>query len=76
MIRLSALDQSPIAEGSTAVEALAQTTRLAQELDKLGYHRLWVSEHHFSNSLAGSSPEVLIAHLAAHTKRLRVGSGG
>ncbi|MEJ8547302.1 LLM class flavin-dependent oxidoreductase [Brevibacillus borstelensis] len=76
MIRLSALDQSPIPEGSTAAEALAQTTRLACELDKLGYHRFWVSEHHFSHSLAGSSPEVLIAHLAAHTKHLRVGSGG
>lgn len=76
MIKLSVLDQSPIAEGSTAVEALAQTCRLAQELEKLGYHRFWVSEHHHTMSLAGSSPEVLISHLAAKTKTIRVGSGG
>ncbi|WP_139492705.1 LLM class flavin-dependent oxidoreductase [Brevibacillus dissolubilis] len=76
MIRLSALDQSPISDGSTAVEALAQTGRLAVELERLGYHRLWVSEHHHTYSLAGSSPEVLISHLAAITKQIRVGSGG
>lgn len=76
MIRLSALDQSPIGEGSNAVEALANTARLAQELEKLGYHRFWVSEHHGTTSLAGSSPEVLISHLAARTTRMRIGSGG
>ncbi|UQZ84767.1 Limonene 1,2-monooxygenase [Paenibacillus konkukensis] len=75
-MRLSVLDQSPIAEGSTASEALAQTARLAQETEKLGYHRFWVSEHHFTISLAGSSPEVLISHLAAKTKKIRIGSGG
>lgn len=76
MITLSALDQSPIPEGSTANEALAQTARLAQELERLGYHRFWVSEHHFTTSLAGSSPEVLISHLGAKTKTIRIGSGG
>ncbi|RNB79578.1 LLM class flavin-dependent oxidoreductase [Brevibacillus fluminis] len=76
MITLSALDQSPIAEGSTAVEALQQTARLAAELDKWGYHRFWVSEHHHAAHLAGTSPEVLISHLAAKTSRIRVGSGG
>ncbi|WP_134684328.1 LLM class flavin-dependent oxidoreductase [Brevibacillus migulae] len=76
MITLSALDQSPIPEGSTASEALAQTARLAQELERLGYQRFWVSEHHFTTSLAGSSPEVLISHVAAKTTKIRVGSGG
>src|SRR4051794_723879 len=76
MIKLSMLDQSTISEGSTPVEALAQTTKMAQEAEKWGYHRMWVSEHHFATSLAGSSPEVLISHLAAKTSRLRVGSGG
>ncbi|NGQ95119.1 LLM class flavin-dependent oxidoreductase [Brevibacillus sp. SYP-B805] len=76
MIRLSALDQSPIPKGRTATEALAHTTRLAQELERLGYYRFWVAEHHFTMSLAGSSPEVLIAHLAAHTRKMRIGSGG
>ncbi|MBX6395275.1 MAG: LLM class flavin-dependent oxidoreductase, partial [Alicyclobacillaceae bacterium] len=76
MIRLSVLDQSPIPEGSTAPEALAQTVRLARETERLGYHRFWVSEHHFTFNLAGSSPEVLMAYLAAHTSKIRIGSGG
>ncbi|MBB6735175.1 LLM class flavin-dependent oxidoreductase [Cohnella zeiphila] len=73
---LSVLDQSQICEGRTAGETLAETTRLAQHTEALGYHRYWVSEHHASRALAHSSPEVLIAHLAAHTERIRVGSGG
>ncbi|WP_028551391.1 LLM class flavin-dependent oxidoreductase [Paenibacillus sp. UNC451MF] len=76
LVRLSVLDQSPIAEGSSASEALALTVRLAQETEKLGYYRFWVSEHHFTMSLAGSSPEVLISHLAARTSTMRIGSGG
>lgn len=76
MIALSVLDQSPIPEGKTASESLAFTTRLARETEKLGFRRFWVSEHHASFSLAGSSPEVLIAHLAANTGRIRLGSGG
>ncbi|MWC28231.1 LLM class flavin-dependent oxidoreductase [Paenibacillus sp. MMS18-CY102] len=75
-MKLSILDQSQIAEGRTAKDALAETTRLAQEADRLGYDRYWVSEHHASGALAHSSPEVLIAHLAAHTNRIRLGSGG
>ncbi len=58
------------------MEALQNTIRLAQETDKLGYTRFWVSEHHFSRSLAGSSPEVLISALAANTTNQRIGSGG
>ncbi|MGV3487217.1 MAG: LLM class flavin-dependent oxidoreductase [Tuberibacillus sp.] len=76
MIRLSVLDQSPIPEGKTAVDALAYTGMLAQETEKLGYYRFWVSEHHFTTSLAGASPEILISNLAAKTSRIRVGSGG
>lgn len=73
---LSVLDQSQICEGRTASQTLAETTRLAQLADELGYHRYWMSEHHSSRALAHSSPEVLIAHVAAATKRIRVGSGG
>ncbi|MFD2673477.1 LLM class flavin-dependent oxidoreductase [Marinicrinis sediminis] len=76
MVKLSILDQSPIAKGLGPTEALQQTTRLVQEAEKLGYHRFWVSEHHHTYSLAGSSPEVLIPHLAAKTERIRLGSGG
>ncbi|WP_248924695.1 LLM class flavin-dependent oxidoreductase [Paenibacillus hamazuiensis] len=76
MIRLSVLDQSHISEGRTARDALSETTRLAQEAENSGYTRFWVSEHHAFKALAHSSPEVLIAHLAAHTSHIRLGSGG
>jgi luciferase family oxidoreductase group 1 len=76
MLKLGILDQSHIPEGGTAYDALSNTTDLAREADQLGYSRYWVSEHHASKTLAHSSPEVLIAHLAAHTSRIRVGSGG
>ena len=74
--RLSVLDQSPVEEGLTAEAALSATLNFAREAERLGYHRLWVSEHHDSDRLAGSSPEVLVAWLLAHTSRLRIGSGG
>ncbi|KWU53587.1 hypothetical protein AWW70_03670 [Bacillus mycoides] len=76
MIKLSVLDQSPISDGSTAAQAISHTVTLAQEVEKLGFTRFWVSEHHNSVSLAGSSPEILISHIAAKTDRIRVGSGG
>ena len=75
-IRLSVLDQSPIAEGSTGAQALANTLDLARLAEELGYHRYWVAEHHGGPSLAGPSPEVLIGPIASATSRLRVGSGG
>ncbi|WP_323665470.1 LLM class flavin-dependent oxidoreductase [Pectobacterium punjabense] len=74
--KLSLLDQSPIAEGMSVAQALAQTVSLAKVAEALGYYRFWVSEHHNSDELAGSSPEVLITWLLAHTTTLRIGSGG
>ncbi|WP_028776692.1 LLM class flavin-dependent oxidoreductase [Shimazuella kribbensis] len=76
MVHLSILDQSPVVEGKTEAEALMETSQLAQEADKLGYTRFWVSEHHAMKAMAGSSPEVLVSHLASVTSRIRVGSGG
>ncbi|NEW06931.1 LLM class flavin-dependent oxidoreductase [Paenibacillus sp. SYP-B3998] len=76
MLKLSILDQSPVSSGSTHKEALQQTIRLAQAADRLGFTRFWVSEHHNSAGLAGSSPEVFISTLAARTSRIRLGSGG
>jgi luciferase family oxidoreductase group 1 len=76
MLKLSVLDHSQTGEGRTSGDTLLETTRLAQETDKFGYTRFWVSEHHSSKALAHSSPEVLIAHLAAMTQRIRIGSGG
>ena len=75
-LRLSVLDQSPIAEGSTGAQALRNTLELARLADELGYHRYWVAEHHGTATLAGTTPEALIGPIAATTARLRVGSGG
>lgn len=75
-IRLSVLDQSPVRKGGTARQALQETLQLAKTADKLGYTRFWVAEHHNTRGLAGSTPEVLIAHLAGKTQYIRVGSGG
>jgi len=73
---LSVLDQSPIAEGQTNADALANTLDLARLADALGYHRYWLAEHHGGPMLAGNAPEVLIPSVAAATSRIRVGSGG
>ncbi|TXK79827.1 LLM class flavin-dependent oxidoreductase [Paenibacillus sp. N3.4] len=75
-LRLGLLDQSPIGEGLTASEAFQQTLELVQQAEALGYHRFWVSEHHDSEGVVGSSPEVLISYLLAKTNRIRIGSGG
>ena len=64
MIKLSVLDQSPISDGSTAAK-LFTYSYACTEVEKLGFTRFWVSEHHNSVSLAGSSPEILISHIAA-----------
>jgi luciferase family oxidoreductase group 1 len=74
--RLSILDQSPISQGSSGAQALANTLDLARLADRLGYHRYWVAEHHGGPMLAGPSPEALIGPIAAATERIRVGSGG
>ena len=76
MPKLSVLDQSPIAEGSTGADALRNTIDLARLADELGYERYWLAEHHGGPMLAGPSPEVLIGPVAAATTRIRVGSGG
>ena len=75
-LQLSILDQSPVHDSETATEAFQHTIELAQKAEEWGYHRFWVSEHHASDRVMGSSPEVLMAHLLAQTTRIRVGSGG
>ena len=75
-MRLSVLDQSPIAEGSTAADALGNSLDLARLAEELGYTRYWVAEHHGTPMLAAASPEILVAEIAARTERIRVGSGG
>ena len=73
---VSVLDLAPIAAGQSAADALAGTTAVARRADELGFKRFWVAEHHNIPSVASTAPETLIAHLAARTERIRVGSGG
>lgn len=74
--RLGILDQSPMFEGKTGAYALRRTVELAQKAEQWGYGRFWVSEHHNSETVAGSSPEILMSHVLAKTETIRVGSGG
>ena len=73
---LSVFELATVCSGQSTAEALAATTRLAQAADRLGYARIWVAEHHNMPAVASTNPPVLIAHLAAVTERIRVGSGG
>jgi luciferase family oxidoreductase group 1 len=73
---LSVLDLALVTAGGTTSEALAATTALAQRAEHLGYYRFWVAEHHNMAAVASTTPPVLMAHLAARTERIRIGSGG
>src|SRR5262245_4912248 len=75
-LQLSLLDQSPISQGMSVGDALHNTVDLARAVDRLGFTRYWVAEHHGTVMLAGTSPEILIGPVAAATTNLRVGSGG
>src|SRR6478735_4639969 len=75
-VPLSVLDLVPVGDGTTPAAALADSVELAQLVERLGYRRLWVAEHHNMPGIASSSPAVLIAHLAASTTTLRIGAGG
>ena len=75
-MRLSVLDQSTIASGRTADQAIRETLALARHCDALGYHRYWMAEHHNTPSQAGTAPEVLSAAIAITTQRIRVGTAG
>src|SRR5258708_13582872 len=75
-MQLSVLDLVPVRTDQSTSDALAATTHLAQTADRLGYTRYWLAEHHNMPAVAATSPPVLIAHLAAHTSQLRLGSGG
>jgi luciferase family oxidoreductase group 1 len=75
-MKISALDQSPAADGSSQHLAIRESIELAKLCDRLGYHRYWVSEHHNSDSIVGTAPEILMAAIAATTARIRIGSAG
>ena len=76
MIALSVLDLAVVRDGGSSGEALSETAALAQAAERLGMTRFWVAEHHNMATVASTTPGVLIAHLAAVTQRIRVGSGG
>jgi luciferase family oxidoreductase group 1 len=75
-IPFSVLDLSPIVVGSTPAESFRHTLELAQLAEKLGYNRYWLAEHHNMPFIASSATSVVIAHVAAGTSKIRLGSGG
>ena len=75
-MRLSILDQSPIISGFTPAHAIAETIKLAQAAERLGYFRYWLAEHHSLAALADPCPEILVTRVAAATSTIRVGTGG
>jgi luciferase family oxidoreductase group 1 len=74
--RISVLDRSPVRRGRGNGQALRDTVAFAGDIEALGYHRFWVSEHHGVPGVAGSAPTVLAAAVASATGRIRVGTGG
>lgn len=75
-MRLSVLDQAPVTKGNNSSDALKKAEELAILADELGYRRMWMAEHHGTNTFASSAPEVTAAHLAAKTKQIHIGTGG
>ena len=73
---LSVLDFASVRSGKTVGEAFQESVELAQAAERLGYERVWYTEHHNMGSIASAAPAVLIAHIAAQTESIRLGSGG
>lgn len=74
-MKLSILDQSPISTGKTAQKALQSSVRLAQQGERLGYHRFWIAEHHDLFGLANPNPAVMLGVIGTKTKTIRIGAG-
>lgn len=75
-VPLSVLDLVTVGQGRTATQALRTGVEIAKLTESRGFHRYWVAEHHSMPGVASSSPAVILAHIAAHTDRIRLGSGG
>ncbi|MEU9711050.1 LLM class flavin-dependent oxidoreductase [Streptomyces sp. NPDC059164] len=75
-VPLSVLDLVTVGQGRTASQALRTSVEIAKLTESRGFHRFWVAEHHSMPGVASSSPAVILAHIAAHTGRIRLGSGG
>lgn len=76
MQHFSLLDLSPVPEGKTTADALANTVALARAAENAGYHRYWLAEHHNMAGIASAATAVVIGHVAAATKTMRIGAGG
>jgi luciferase family oxidoreductase group 1 len=76
MIPFSILDLAPITRGSNAAAALRNTLDFAQHAERMGYHRFWLAEHHNMPGIASAATAVVIGHVAAGTRTIRVGAGG
>ena len=76
LLQLSILDLAIIIEGGNATTAIKRTVEAAQHVEKLGFKRIWLAEHHNMENIASSATSVLIGHVAEKTKKIRVGSGG
>lgn len=75
-IPLSILDLAPIRKGETASDSFRGSVALARLAEELGYQRVWYAEHHNIAGIASSATSVVIAHVAAHTRNIRLGAGG
>ncbi|MEO8244921.1 MAG: LLM class flavin-dependent oxidoreductase [bacterium] len=75
-MKYSLLDLAPVAEGSSAVDALTNSLDLARRAESWGYHRFWLAEHHNMPGIASAATAVVIGHIAAGTRTIRVGAGG
>lgn len=75
-IPLSMLDLVPVRQGGSVAEAMKEAVALARHVEQLGFRRYWLAEHHNMDGIASAATAVLIGHVAGHTSRIRVGSGG
>src|SRR5215470_4157661 len=75
-VPLSILDLAAVGPDETIADSFAGSVRLAQAAERIGYQRIWYAEHHNIRSIASSATAVLIAHVGAHTEKIRLGAGG
>src|SRR5690554_2913814 len=75
-VKLSVLDLAPITAGSTARESLQNSADLAEHVERWGYHRFWMAEHHNMTGIASAATAVALAYIGSRTKTIRIGAGG
>src|SRR5690554_908904 len=76
MAVLSVLDLAPITEGSTAAQSLQNSGDLAEHVERWGYNRFWMAEHHNMTGIASAATAVALAYIGSRTKKIRIGAGG